>query len=55
MFVDRNDCEEEDAYVGEKPMFDGTDKGDMEILEGDTGPALVVRNMCLAPRVNRDE
>ena len=28
LFVDREDYEEEDAYMGEKPIFDGTDDGD---------------------------
>ena len=55
MFVDPNDYEEEDAYVGEEPVFDGTDEGDVEILEGHTGPALVVRRIYLALRANMDE
>ena len=55
LFVDPNDYEEEDAYVGEEPMFDGTDKGDEEVLEGDTSLTLVVRQMCLTPRANGDE
>ena len=41
--------------MGEEPVFDGTDEGDEEILEGDTGPALVVRRMCLTPHANEDE
>ena len=38
-------------------MFDGTDEEDEdeEVLEGDTGLALVVRQMCLIPRANGDE
>ena len=36
-------------------MFDGTDEGDEEVLESDTGPTLVVRQMCLTPRANRYE
>ena len=40
--------------MGEEPTFDGIDKGD-EILEGDTGPTLVVRRMFLMPRANEDE
>ena len=36
-------------------MFDGTDEGDEEILEGDTGPVLAVRRMCLTTRANEDE
>ena len=55
LFVDPEDYEEEDAYVGEEPVFDGIDEGDEEILEGDTGPALVVRHMCLMPHANEDE
>ena len=55
MFVDPNDYEEDDAYVGDEPVFDGTNEGDVEILEGDTGPALVVRRMCLISHANRDE
>ena len=55
MFVDPHDYKEEDAYVGEEPVFDDNDEGDVEILEGDTGPALVVRRMCLASHGNRDE
>ena len=55
LFVDPNDYEEEDAYVGEEPVFDGTYEGDEEVLEGDTGPTLVVRWMCLTPRTNEDE
>ena len=41
--------------MGEELVFDGTDEGDEEILEGDTGPTLVVRHMCLMPHVNEDE
>ena len=55
LFVDPNDYEEEDAYIGEELVFDGTNEGDVEILEGDTGPALVVRRMCLTPHANGDE
>ena len=55
LFVDPNDYEEEDAYVGEEPVFDGTDGGDEEVLEGDIGLTLVVRRMCLTPRANRDK
>ena len=55
MFVDPEDFEEKDAYVGEEPVFDGTGEGDEEILEGDMGPALMVRRMCLTPRANEDE
>ena len=54
-FVDLNDYEEEDAYVAEEPVFYGTDEGDEEIFEGDTGPTLVVRRMCLTPHANEDE
>ena len=36
-------------------MFDGTDKGDKEVLEGDTGPALVVQLMCLTRHAKEDE
>ena len=55
MFVDPEDYEEEDAYVGREPVFDGTDEGDEEVFEGDIGPALVVRRMCLTPRTNGDK
>ena len=55
MFVDSDDYKEEDVYVGEELVFDGTDEGDEEVLEGDTGPALVVRQMCLTPCANGDE
>ena len=55
LFVDPNDYKEEDAYVGEDPMFNGTDERDEEVFEGDTGQALVVRWMCLTPRTNGDE
>ena len=55
LFVDLNDYEEDDAYVGEEPMFDSTDEGDEEVLEGHTSPALVVRRMCLSPRAKEDE
>ena len=41
--------------MGEEPVFDGTDMANKEILEGDTGPVLVVRRMCLTPCANRDE
>ena len=41
--------------MGEEAVFDGTDEGDKEILEGDMGLALVVRRMCLTPRANKDE
>ena len=43
LFVDPDDYEEEDAYAGEKPLFDGTDERDKEVPEGDTSPTLVVR------------
>ena len=43
LFVDLDNYEEEDAYVGEEPVFDGTNEGDEEVQEGDTGPTLVVR------------
>ena len=36
-------------------MFDGTDSGDEEILECDTGPILIVRRICLTLRANGDE
>ena len=39
----------------EELVFDGTDEGNREILENDTGSALVVRCMCLTPRANEDE
>ena len=55
MFVDHNDYEEERAYVGEELVFDGTDEGDVELFEGDTGPAIVVRCLRLTPHANRDE
>ena len=55
LFVDPNDYEEEDAYVGEELVFDGTDMENEKILEGDTSPALVVHQMCLIPHTNRDE
>ena len=55
LFVDPEDYEEEHAYLGEESVFDGTEEGDEEILEGDTGLALVVRHMCLTPRANEDE
>ena len=55
LFIDIKDYEEEDAYVGEEPMFDGTDEGDEEVCEGDMGPTLVVRQICLTPRTNEDK
>ena len=55
LFVDPDDYEEEDAYVGEEPIFDGIDVGDEEILEGDTSPVLVVRQIYLTPLSNGDE
>ena len=55
LFIDPDDYEEEDAYVGEEPMFDGTDEEDEEVLEGDTSLALVVRKMCLTPHAKGDE
>ena len=55
LFVDLEDYEEEDAYVGEEPVFDGTGEGDKEILESDTCPKLVIRRICLTPRANEDE
>ena len=55
LFVNPDDYEEEDAYAGEEPVFDGTNEGDEKVLEGDTGTALVVRWMCLTPHANRDE
>ena len=41
--------------MGEEPVFDGIDEGDVEILEGDTSPELVVRRMYLTPRAKKDE
>ena len=41
--------------MAEEPMFYGTEEGDEEILEGDTGATLVVRRMCLTPHANEDE
>ena len=55
LFVNPENYEEEDAYVEEEPMFDGTDEGDEEILEGDTSLALVAKRLCLTPSVNDDE
>ena len=55
LFVDPNDYEEEDAYVGEEHVFDGNDEGDEEVLEGDLGLALFARWKCLTPFANEDE
>ena len=55
LFVFLDDYEEEDVYVGEDLVFDGTDDGDEEVFDGDMGPTLVVRRMCLTPRANGDE
>ena len=55
LFVDPEEYEEEDAYVGEEPVFDDVGKEDVEVLEGDVGPALVVRRTCLTPRANDDK
>ena len=55
LFVDPDDYEEKDGYVGEEIVFDGTDKGDEEVLKGDTCLALVIRRMCLTHRANGDE
>ena len=55
LFVDLDDYEEKDAYVGEESVFDGTNEGDKEVLKGDTGLTLVVRRMCLTTRTNGDE
>ena len=55
LFLDLEDYEEKDVYVGEELVFDVTNEGDKEILEGDIGLALVVRHMCLMPRANEDE
>ena len=41
--------------MGEELVFDGTDEGDEEILEGDMGPTLVVRRICLTSHANKDE
>ena len=41
--------------MGEEPAFDDTKEEDEEVLEGDTGPTLVVRKMCLTPRANEDD
>ena len=41
--------------MGKELVFDGIDEGDEEILEGDMGPTLVVRHMCLIPCANKDE
>ena len=55
LFKDIDDCRKEDGYVGEELVFDGTDTGDEEILEGDIGPVLFVHRMCLTPHASRDE
>ena len=55
LFVDPNDYEEKDAYVGKELMSDGTDEGDEEVLDGDMSLTLVVRQMCLTHRTNEDE
>ena len=39
----------------EEPVFDGTNTGGEEILEGGMGLVLVVHRICLTPRTNRDE
>ena len=41
--------------MGEEPVFDGTDERDEEVLEGDTGLALIVRQMRLTPHANGGE
>ena len=43
----------DDAYVGEEPPFDDTP--DEEVLEGDTGPLLIVQRTCLMPQAKGDE
>ncbi|KAJ8619599.1 hypothetical protein MRB53_028128 [Persea americana] len=53
LFADTDDDKEDDAYVGEEPAFDDTP--DEEILEGDTGPLLIVRRTCLTPWAKGDE
>ena len=55
LFIYPEDYKEEDAYVGEEPVIDSTDEGDDEVLKDDMGPALMVKRMCLKPRVNEDE
>ena len=42
-FVDLEDYKEENAYVGKELVLDDAGKEDVEVLEGDVGPALVVR------------
>ena len=54
-FVDPDDYDEEDAYVGDEPVFDGTNEGDEEVPEGDTITTLVVKRACLTPRANGAE
>ena len=41
--------------MGEELMFNCTGEGDEDILEGDTGPTLLVRRMCLMLCANEDE
>ena len=41
--------------MGEEPVFDNIKETDKEVLEGYTGPVLVVRMMCLTPRANEDK
>ena len=36
LFVDLDDYEEDDAYVCEEPVFDGTDEGDEKVLRSGT-------------------
>ena len=55
LFINTDDCEDEDGCVGEEPVFDGIDTGGEDIFKGDTGPILMVYQMCLTPRANGDE
>ena len=55
LFANPKEYEEEDAYVGEELVFDDIGKANEEVLEGDIGPALVVRRMCFTPYANEDD
>ena len=55
LFADPDNYKEKDVYVCEEPVFDRTNTGSEQILEGDTGLVLVIFQMSLMPHANGDE
>ena len=56
LFFDTDDGENEDAIIGDEPIFDEDDEKCNELLQsGDTRIALVERRSYLTPKVTNDK